>query len=112
MKPLLTKDLTVFLKRFHHFKNGHFKHFEVLSPTQFKVILTGQDDSRAFDWVSVEFELTGASSANLLENSKLSLIDMEDGINISHNGTDFAFELYNSTFFIECKTIKYQEGAF
>ena len=112
MKPLLINDLETFLKRFDNFKNGHFKHFEVLSPTQFKVTLTGQDESRAFDWVSVEFELTGATSANLLDNSKLSLINMENGINISHNGTDFAFELYDSTFYIECKTIKYQEGAF
>jgi len=112
MRPLLAKDLASFLERFGNFVDGEFRNLEILSPINFKVTLAGQDKARGFDWLTVEFELSGATSASLLENSKLSLIDMSDGINISNNGTDFAFKLLNSTFFIECSTIKYQEGAF
>ena len=112
MRPLLVKDLPSFLKRFDNFKDGEFRHLEVLSPVSFKITLAGQDSARGFDWITLDFELNGASSANLLDNSKLSLIDMSDGISITNNGTNFAFKLQNSTFFIECSTIKYQEGAF
>jgi len=112
MHPLLVKDLPTFLNRFNYFKDGEFRHFEILTPTNFKIILAGQDEARAFDWITVEFQLNEISSANLLDNSKLSLIDMSDGINITNNGTYFAFTLFNSTFFIECSTIKYQEGKF
>ena len=112
MKPLLVKDLETFTKRFNSFKNGAFKNFNIISPTHFEIELLAQDEARMHDWVTVSFELTGASSANLLDNSKLSLINMDNGVSITHNGIDFAFNLLNSTFFIECTTIKYQEGAF
>lgn len=112
MKSLLVKDLPAFLKRFDNFKDGEFRHLEVLSPTSFKITLATQDSARAFDWISIDLELNEVSAANLLDKSKLSLIDMNDGIDISNNGTNFAFTIQNSTFFIECSTIKYQEGAF
>ena len=112
MKLLLIKDLASFLKRFDNFKDGEFRHLEILSPTSFEVTLAGQDSARGFDWITIQFKLSDTSAANLLDNSKLSLIDMSDGISISNNGTDFAFKLLNSTFFIECSTIKYQEGTF
>lgn len=112
MKPLLQKDLKSFLDRFDGFKDGEFRHLEVLSPTTFKITLAGQDKARGFDWLTVDFELNQITSANILDNSKLLLIDMNDGINISNNGTNFAFKVLDSTFFIECSTIKYQEGAF
>lgn len=112
MKPLLVKDLPSFLKRFDNFKDGEFRHLEVVSPTSFKITVATQDSSRGFDWITVDFELNSTTSANLIDNSKISLIDMSDGINISHNGTDFAIKILKSTFFIECQSIKYHEGAF
>lgn len=112
MKPLNVKDLSSFLKRFENFKDGEFRHLEILSPTSFKVTIATQDASRGFDWITIDFEFSETSLANLLDNSKLSLIDLSNGINISHNGTDFAFKVLNSTFFIECSSIRYQEGTF
>ena len=112
MKPLHTKDLLSFLKRFERFTDGEFRNLEILSPSSFKITIATQDASRAFDWITIDFEISGTTSANLIDNSKLSLIDMSEGINISHNGTDFAFKILNSTFYIECSSIKYQEGAF
>ena len=112
MKPLLVKDLPSFLERFDNFKDGEFRHLEVISPTSFKITIATQDTARGFDWITLDFELNSTSSANLIDNSKISLIDMSDGIDISHNGTEFAFNILNSTFFIECMSIKYQQCAY
>ncbi len=112
MRPLLSNDLKSFLSRFDDFKGSELREFKILSPTSFIVTLATQDSARGYDWISMDFELSSASAANLLDNSKLTLIDMTDGVEISHNGTDFAFSILNSTFFIECATIKYQEGIF
>lgn len=112
MRPLLAKDLPSFLGRFSNFEDGEFRDLEVLSPTSFKITLATQDASRGFDWITISLELNNTTAANLLDNSKLSLIDMSDGINISNNGTNFAIKILNSTFYIECATIKYQEGTF
>ena len=112
MQPLLLNDLKSFLSRFDDFKGSEFRDLKIISPTSFKIALATQDKARGYDWISIDFELTGAAAANLLDNSKLTLIDMTDGIEISHNGTHFAFNILNSTFFIECLQIKYQEGTF
>lgn len=112
MKPLLLDNLKSFLSRFDEFKGSEFRHLEILSPTCFKITFAVQDKARGYDWISIEFELTGVTAANLLDNSKLTLLDMTEGIEISYNGTDFAFSILNSTFFIECSHIKYQEGRF
>ena len=112
MKPLLANDLKSFLHRFDDFKGSEFRHLEILSPISFKITLATQDSAKENDWISINFELTGATAANLLDNSKLIHIDMTDGVEISHNGTDFAFSILNSTFFIECSSIKHEESAF
>ena len=112
MKPLHLKDLSHFMERFKNFKGSEFRHLEIVSPTSFKVTLATQDSARGYDWITIDFELTGASSANLLDDSKLTLINMTNGVEISHDGTDFAFNILDSTFFIECSNIKYQEGTF
>lgn len=119
MKPLLNID--EFLKRFNHFKDGEFRSIEVISPTTMLITLAGQDEARAFDWVSVRLEFSNVCDAKLLENSKLSLLDMSEGINIVKNDTFLAFgigECYNlssvksSTCYIESKSIKYKEDLF
>ena len=120
MKPLLVKDLAAFMQRFNNFKDGEFRSLEVVSPTTMKIVLAGQDEARAFDWVSIELELNGVNDARLLENSKLHLVDMGNGINLIHD-EKLAFSLgeydnissiKNSSCYIICTDIKYQEGAF
>ena len=112
MKPLLTNDLNSFLSRFDNFEGSEFRNLEIISPTSFKVTLATQDRARGYDWLTIDFEFTNISSANLLDDSKLKYIDLSAGIAISNNGTEFAFKILDSTFFIECSSIKYQEGAF
>ncbi len=112
MKPLLLNDLKSFLSRFDDFKGSEFRHIEILSPTSFIITLATQDSARGYDWISIDLEFSDANAANLLDNSQITLVDMTDGIEISHHGTNFAFSIINSTFFIECTYIKYQEGSF
>ena len=119
MKPLTNID--EFLKRFNNFKDGEFRSIEVISPTTMLVTLAGQDEARAFDWISKKLEFNNVSDARLLENSKLSLVDMSDGVSIINENNKLAFgigECYNisniksSTCHIECSGIKYEEGLF
>ncbi|MBC8237959.1 MAG: hypothetical protein H8E76_06985 [Helicobacteraceae bacterium] len=119
MKPL--GDIQTFLKRFDNFKGGEFRSLEVLSPTAMSVTLAGQDEARGFDWVSMKLEFNGVSDARLLDESKLSLLDMNDGISIVSEGSSLAFgigECYtlpsikNSSCFILSTDIRQEEGTF
>jgi hypothetical protein len=121
MKPLLANKLDSFLKRFDNFCGGELRSVEVLSPTNIAVTLAGQDSARAHDWISIKFEFSDVSDAKLLENSKLSLIDMSDGVSIINNDNKFAFGIgkcYNisnirsSMCQIISSGLKYEEGLF
>ena len=119
MKPIT--NVKEFLKRFDNFKNGELRSIEILSPITMSVTLAGQDSARAFDWITVELEFNGVSDARLIEDSKLSLIDMSDGITIIKENNKFAFaigECYNTSTLkssvcnIESESLKYEEGLF
>lgn len=119
MKPLL--NVEKFLKRFNNFKDGELRSIEIISPTQMKVTLAGQDEARAYDWISVVLEFSGITDAKLLKDSVMSLIDMSEGISIINNNNSLAFalgECYNissiksAISFIEFSDLKYQENLF
>lgn len=119
MKPLT--NVEKFLKRFNNFKSGELRSIEVVSPTTMLVTLAGQDEARAFDWISIKLEFNNVSDAKLLENSKLSLVDMSDGIGMIKNDSGIAFGIgacYNeasiksSSCYIEASTVKLEEGQF
>ena len=119
MKPITNID--EFLKRFNNFKDGEFRSIEVSSPTTMLVTLAGQDNARAFDWISLKLEFNGISDARILDNSKLAFVDMSDGISIINEDTKLAFgigECYNisniksSTCYVECSSIKFEEDLF
>ena len=112
MKPLLAKDLPTFLERFGNFVDGEFRHVEIISPTTINITLACQDSARGFDWITVEFEFSGVSDASLIDNSKLSHVDMEDGVTIIFENTLFTLSVKNSTFQIISSNIKYQEAQF
>lgn len=121
MKPLLEKDLVNFLERFDNFKDGEFRSIEILSPTNISITLAGQDKARGFDWLSMKLEIVGVADAKLLDKSKLSHIDMDDGISIIKEDDKFAFSIgssynisntKNSICYVLGSTLKYEEGAF
>ncbi|MCW8837127.1 MAG: hypothetical protein OQK11_00350 [Thiovulaceae bacterium] len=112
MKPLNKSILENFLERFEHFRDGEFRNIEINSPTNITLTFATQDASRGYDWISVKLEFDGISDASLLDNSNLTHVDMSDGIDISNNGTQFAFKLNNSTCQIKSSSLKYEEGLF
>ena len=121
MKPLLANNLDTFLKRFDNFRDSELRSMEVISPTLIRVTLAGQDSARAHDWVSVELEFSGVQDAKLLENAKLSFVDMSDGVSIITFNNLFAFGIgkcyniegiKNSTCQVVSSGLKYQEGLF
>ena len=120
MRPLLTKNITNFMERFEHFKDAEFRSCDIISPTQVKLIFAVQDKARAYDWITVELSCTLISDAKLLETSKLSLVNMEQGMTLLYEN-NFALaigEYTNHTnikdaiFYIICENVKYKEGSF
>lgn len=112
MKPLTKSALKDFLERFEYFKNGEFRDIEINSPTNITFSFAVQDSSRGYDWVNIKLEFDNISEASLLENSDLSYVDMEDGVDIENSGTGFAFKIKNSTCQIKSSNLKYEEGRF
>lgn len=119
MKPL--HDIKTFLKRFDNFKDGEFRSLKIISPTVILITLAGQDEARDFDWVSMKLEFHGVIDARLPDETKLSLLDMDDGVSIIKNENSLAFgigECYNiasarsSSCFIESSDIRQEEGTF
>jgi len=121
MKPLLAKDINSFLKRFGDFCNSEFRDIKIVSPSTISVTLATQDEARAFDWVSITLEFNGVSDAMLLDNSKLNLVDMSDGVSIINENNLFYFgigkysslsSMQTSICQIVSSSLKYQEGSF
>jgi len=121
MKPLTQNNIPAFLERFNHFKDAEFRSIDIINPLQMKLTFALQDAARAFDWITIELEFNGIRDARLLENSRLSLVDMSDGANIVKEDDLFAFgigECYNisntknSVCYLIATDLKYQEGLF
>lgn len=121
MKPLLKQELSSFTKRFENFRDAEFRSLEIISPTQAKLIFALQDSARAFDWITLELEFFGIENARFLQDNQLSLVDMSSGASILHLNNNFAFGIgecknkegvLNSTCYIICSSLKYQEGLF
>ena len=119
MKPLT--NINEFLKRFDNFIDGEFRSIKIISPTVMLVTLAGQDSARSFDWISMKLEFNGISNARVIEDNKLSLLDMNDGISLISQNNTLAFGIGNcnsissiksSTCYIECLNIKYKENLF
>jgi DNA polymerase III sliding clamp (beta) subunit (PCNA family) len=121
VKPLLSSKLESFLKRFDNFRGGELRSIKVISTNTILVTIAGQDSAREFDWISMAFEFNVIIDAKLLEEEKLKLIDMSDGISIINTNNKFAFaigECYNissiknSTCHIISSSLKHEEGLF
>ncbi len=119
MKPLT--NIKEFLDRFDSFCDGELRHVDVISPTTISITLTTQDKAKDFDWVSITLEFSGVSDALLLENKKLNLVDMSNGISIIKENNLFYFgigrcknisNIKTSTCHTESLSIKYKQGTF
>lgn len=119
--PLSKNSLLGFLKRFDYFRDSEFRQIEIISPSVIKITLAAQDSARGFDWITVTFEFSAVSDAKIIENSKLSHIDLGEGITLLYQEETFAFMIgtYNklsdtqsSICYIKSSSLKYQEGSF
>ncbi len=112
MQPLHSNKLTDFLDRFVSFEDGEFRDIKIKNPTTITLTFATQDKNRAYDWITIKLEFSSVSDASLIDNNKLSFVDMSDGISLENDGTFFAFKILNSTCQIKSSTIKFEEGQF
>ena len=119
MQPITNID--TFLQRFNNFKDAEFRSIDVSSATTMNVVFATQDEARGFDWITITLEFNEINDAKLLNDSKLSLVDMEDGISLitEDKTVGFALGKYNSitslkdsVCYIVSSSVKYSEGSF
>lgn len=121
MKPLLAKDVRALLLRFDNFKGAELITIRILAPTNIQLNIRAQDRHRDFNWIQLTFDFNEVVDAKIIDDSKLSFVDMSDGISIDNKDSKFAFGIgdgYNisnisdSICFFIAKSIKYKESIF
>ena len=121
MKPLHVSSLKEFLARFESFVGSEIKSISIKSPTAIEIRISVQDSGRGFDWIDVNLECLNVSDAKLLDESKLSFLDMQEGISIFFDDKKFVFSYgkydsiesaKDSPLYIICDSIKFEELPF
>ncbi|MEA1918266.1 MAG: hypothetical protein U9N52_00355 [Campylobacterota bacterium] len=121
MKPLTSSQIEVFNQRFDRAINGELRSLTIINPTTMLLRLSVQDEGRGFDWIDLELEISGVVDARLIDESKLSFLDMSEGISILFDANEIlvsvgdynTFEAgINAPLFIRGGTLKYQENNF
>lgn len=121
MKPLTSSEIETFKKRFDHGINGELRTLNILNPTTMVLRLSVQDEGRGFDWIDLELEVSGVNDARLVDESKLSFIDMSEGISILFEDSSVIVcvgnyqnleAALNAPLFIRGSALKYQENNF
>jgi hypothetical protein len=82
MKPLLPNKTAELLTRIDDATDGELVSIIMNNPQNFTVELSVQDKNRGYDWINIAFEIDGVIDANLLDEGKLSLVDMSEGITL------------------------------
>ncbi len=121
MKPLYVSQIDTFNKRFDKAINGELRTLRVTDPTTMILRVSVQDEGRAFDWIDLELEVSGVSDALLVDENRLSFLDMSEGISILFEdanvivcvGNYSSFDAaHNAPLFIRGSALKYQENNF
>ncbi|MGB5964421.1 MAG: hypothetical protein WBG65_02695 [Sulfurimonadaceae bacterium] len=121
MKPLLANKTTELLTRIDNAIDGELYSVTMNSPLNFTIELSVQDANRGYDWINIAFEVDGVSDARLIEDERLSLVDMSEGISIVFEDKACAIGVgkYNSiesikssALYLVGSTIKYEERPF
>ncbi len=103
MKPLLKKDIKSFLDRFDSFKDAMLESFNIIDSKTIELKLQAQDRAQEFNWVELTLSFNSVSDATLVENSKLTFVDMSDGITLrADKFFEFALGSYSDIRSSEC----------
>ncbi|MEN8146597.1 MAG: hypothetical protein ABFR02_03170, partial [Campylobacterota bacterium] len=109
------------LTRIDNAIDGELYSVTMNSPLNFTIELSVQDANRGYDWINIAFEVDGVSDARLIDDEKLSLVDMSEGISIVFEDGSCAVGVgsYNSVesiksaaLYLVGSTIKYEERPF
>ena len=88
MKPLLPNKAKELLTRIDNAIDGEIYAVTMNNPQNFTIELSVQDKNRGYDWINIAFEIDGVSDARLIEDEKLSLVSLDEGISLlSENGS-------------------------
>jgi len=121
MKPLLANKTTELLTRIDNAIDGEIFTVTMNSPLNFTIELSVQDKNRGYDWINIAFEVDGINDARLIEDGKLSLVDISEGISIIFEDEVCAVGVgnYNSiesiksaTLYLVGTSLKYEERPF
>ncbi len=121
MKPLISTQKTNLLNRIDNAVDGELYAVTMNSAENFTIELSVQDANRGHDWINIAFEIDGVSDARLLDDSKISMVDMSEGISIVFEDGSCAVGIgqYNSieamksaALYLIGTTLKYEERPF
>ncbi len=109
------------MQRIDNAVDGELYAVTMNSPLNFTVELAVQDANRGHDWINIAFEVDGVTDARLVDDDKVSFIDMADGITIvfEEGECGLAVGKYNAlaslkdaAFYLTGTSIKYEERPF
>jgi len=121
MKPLSPAKSNELLARIDKAVDGEIRTVTINSPVNMTVELSVQDANRGNDWINIAFEIDGVNDARLVDESKLTFVDMGKGITIvfEEGRCGLAVGEYNtletlkdSTFYLIGTSVKYEERPF
>ncbi len=121
MRPLSKSTAKELLERLDGAKESELREITMIDPTSFKVELSVQDCGRGYDWINIAFELSGVIDANLVDDAKLSFLDMSDGVSIvfeegsvgfANSECDSLSKIRESQLYLIGSSIKYEELPF
>ena len=121
MTPLLKNKAPELLTRIDNATDSELISIVMNNPQNFTVELSVQDKNRGYDWINIAFEIDGVMDAKLIDENKLSHVDLSEGISLlfEEGITLLAIGKYKSIqsakdamLFLVGTTIKYEERPF
>lgn len=121
VKPLSPGAIKGFLERSLYGEGAILRSLDVIDPKTISLRLSVQDKQRGFDWIDIVFEMHGIQDAVLPDNSKLEMIDTEEGITLCFEDGFWGMgigryrsleSLRSSQLFLIGNSLKYEEAPF
>jgi len=121
MNPLLPNKIPELLTRIDNAIDGELISVTMNTPQNFTIELSVQDKSRGYDWINIAFEVDGVVDAKLIDDTKLSLVDMSEGISICYEDGMYGVglgkygsveSLKSATLYLVANALKYEERPF